>query len=158
MRHPLQSLLALAMVPLLAAGCESSPPDPPAAERLFAPDLDLTGDVEAALERWSAATGVPMRIDPAGVPVVFVDRLPTGTGTESRGATTADGSRVMIHVRAPDRPRTVLHELGHALGGVHVDTWGVLSHAKGYAAVIDAASLASVCAELDCAWFRPESE
>lgn len=89
---------------------------------------------------------------------MFVDRLPVGDGTESRGATAADGSRVMIHVRAPDRARTVLHEIGHALGGVHVDTWGVLSYHAGYEAVIDSASLASVCERLPCRAFRPEVE
>lgn len=156
----LSALLALGIVPLLAAGCVSSPPDPPAAER-FSPDdePELVAVVEDAAARWSRAACVPIEVGPGGVPVRLVDRLPRGDGTESLGATTADLSLVQIHVRGRYAwGRTVLHELGHALGGGHVDTMGALSYHKGYEAVIDGASLASVCEKLACECFNPERE
>jgi hypothetical protein len=125
---------------------------------VLSPDVEIDGVVVEAAGRWAASTGYPIEVRPGGVPVRLVDRLPVGDGTESRGATTADLRLVQIHVRAPDKPRTVLHELGHVLGGLHVDTMGVLSFHKGYEAVIDSASLTSVCARLPCLTFNPEAE
>jgi len=160
--HSLRLLVCVAL--LVAAGCEAVPPPgsgSPAADEpiVFTPDSDVLAPfVAVAAARWAAATGLDIRVGDGGIPWVLVDRLPTGTGTESLGATAADRSEVLIHVRGKYAwPRTVLHEMGHALWGDHVDSMGVLSYHDGYEPIIDTASLESVCERLPCAAFSPEA-
>lgn len=153
-----------------ASGCEhsdepplrpddGSAPGPSTCALSVAPDEALAADVTEAAERWSAATGCTLEVSDAGVPVVLVTSIVRPDGTEAPGMTSATLDRVEINVRVrgASRKRSVLHELGHVLGGRHVVTSGVLSGEKGYAPVIDGASLASVCERLDCPAFSPEA-
>jgi hypothetical protein len=145
---------------LVAAGCDAdvSPPHgPPAAAEpiVLSPDAELADEVAAAAARWAAATGRALELGDGGLPILAADAIPREDGTQARGETMM-GQYSRIHRRAPDRARTVLHELGHLLGGDHVDTMGVLSYRRGYVAIIDGASLAAVCERLECLAFRPE--
>jgi len=60
-------------------------------------------------------------------------------------------------MRGARRASTVLHELGHALGGEHTATDGILSGAKSRRDVIDTAALETVCARLPCGVLSPEA-
>lgn len=124
----------------------------------FSPDAALLEDVEAAAERWSVATGCLIEVGDEGVPVRLAASIVRPDGTEAPGATSEARDLVEINVRVgpAQRERTVLHELGHALGGDHVSSDGVLSGSKGWRPVIDAASLESVCSRLRCGWLAPE--
>lgn len=168
MTRTLRWLTRIGMVALVApAGCDrASPPQlPPPAAALSGPacSFELTPDdllldaVEAAAERWGRATGCDIHVGPAGVPVVFADRIRRPDGkTEAAGMTTEARDRVLIHVRGTDWPGTVLHELGHVLGGEHVASDGILSGEAGHTDVIDAPALESVCTRLPCGAFSPE--
>ncbi len=169
----LRSLLcSLASLVLIAAapGCgishepppayDGSAPEPPTTcSVMLAPDEALTADVEAAALRWSAATGCSIEASDAGVPIVIVASIVRPDGTQAPGMTTADRDRVEVNVRMRGERRrsTVLHELGHLLGGEHVESDGVLSGDKGRRDVIDGAALDSVCSRLDCAAVSPEA-
>jgi hypothetical protein len=160
------ALAALAMVaPLALGGCDVSPPAtvPRALEPFdgvctihLAPDAAIADVVAEQGARWAQATGCALELG-TGPVVMLVDDVPRGDGTQSRGTTLGDRSATLIHRHGRDIPRTVLHELGHLLGADHVDTMGVMSNRKGYAAAIDAASLAAVCEVIPCAAFRPEA-
>lgn len=131
---------------------------PPECRVAFSPDAALLGDVEAAAERWSAATGCLVEVSDAGVPVRVVASIERPDGSQAPGATSPERDLVEINVRVgpAQRKRTVLHELGHGLGGDHVESDGVLSGQKGWRPVIDSAALESVCSKLDCPAFNPE--
>lgn len=124
----------------------------------LSPDEALSADVEAAADRWAAATGCAVEVSDAGVPVLIVASIARPDGTQAPGWTSDERDRVEINVRCAARQRgeSVLHELGHVLGGDHVDGDGVLSGQKGRRHVIDALSLASVCSRLACPAFNPE--
>lgn len=160
--------LLLSLPLALACTSDVSPPPPPPPERAiysppecrvaFSPDEALLGDVEAAAQRWSTATGCAIEVSDAGVPVVIVASIVRPDGSQAPGATSPERDFVEINVRVghAQRKRTVLHELGHALGGDHVSSDGVLSGQKGWRPVIDSAALESVCSRLDCPAFNPE--
>jgi hypothetical protein len=172
-RSLLRSALVLVVVaasPL--AGCASaSPPSDRASPGLtptddasvscgaaFDPDPVLLADTTAAAARWSAATGCDIRVEAGGVPVQLVLSIKRPDGSDTPGAVTADLSLVEIHqkARGAQRTRTVLHEMGHALGAGHVHAHGVMSDTAPFDAVIDAPSLEEVCAHLACSAFVPE--
>jgi hypothetical protein len=153
---------------LLAPACtlDEVPPLPaePPPERAiscgvaFSPDEAVRLDVELAAERWGRATGCALDVGDAGVLVRIVASVRRPDGSEAPGVTSA--ARDLIEVSSRSRPeqwaRTVLHEMGHALGGDHVESDGVLSGEKSRRDVIDEAALESVCARLDCARLSPE--
>lgn len=168
---PTRAIGLLLSLPLaLACSLEGPPPSlgyspperaiysPPACHVAFSPDDALLGDVEAAAERWSAATGCLIEASDAGVPVRIVASIERPDGSQAPGATSEARDLVEINVRCgpAQRKSSTFHELGHALGGNHVASDGVLSGEKGRRDVIDTESLASVCERLDCPVFNPE--
>lgn len=124
----------------------------------FSPVEALRPETDAAAERWSAATGCAVEASDAGVPIDIVASIVRPDGTQAPGVTSEERDRIEVNVRCRvgQRASVVLHEMGHALGGDHVEGDGVLSGEKGRRDVIDAASLASVCSRLDCPEFNPE--
>jgi hypothetical protein len=124
----------------------------------FSPDEALRLDAEMAAARWSLATGCNIEVSDAGVPVVLAASIERPDGTQAPGWTSDERDLVEVNVRSRPSQRTssVLHEMGHALGGDHVASDGVLSGEKGRRDVIDSLSLESVCARLDCPGPSPE--
>lgn len=156
-------LVLLAAAPGCGHAAAPPPPDGSAPGLLscsaaFAPDEALRGDVAAAGARWAAATGCSIEVSDVGIPVLIVASIVRPDGTQAPGMTTPARDRVEINVRmrGERRASSVFHELGHALGGDHTAS-GILSGEKTRADVIDAASLASVCARLACPAFIPEA-
>lgn len=164
----------LVVVSLLAPACtlDEVPPLPvePPPERAaysplecsfaFEPDEALVPDVEDAAARWSATTGCDVHVAAGGVPVRVVAGIVRPDGTQAPGVTSAARDRVEINVRIMRSGQlgdTLLHELGHALGGDHTDSDGVLSGQKGRRNVIDTAALETVCSRLPCRWVSPEA-
>lgn len=133
-------------------------PDSPPCRVAFSPDEALRLDTELAAARWSAATGCDIEVSDAGVPVLIVASIVRPDGSQAPGWTSDERDRIEINVRcgAAQREESVLHELGHALGGDHVAGGGVLSGEKGRRSVIDAPALESVCARLACPLVSPE--
>lgn len=147
--------LAMALV-----GCACGEEAPAArCSVVLSPDEAIEGEALAAAQRWSEATGCNIAVRPGGVPMRIVASIVRPDGSQAPGATSEARDLVEINVRlgAEQRAVTILHELGHALGGNHVPTRGILSGDKGYAAVIDGASLGEVCAHLSCLAFSPEA-
>ena len=156
------SLLALALLP----SCVLPPAqDDEAAPGLvtFTADPELVDIVAEAAARWSAATGVEIRVAEAGIPVSVVPQVVNDDGDEADGVTYIDGclaQNIDISARTRDVHGTVLHEMGHALSrpcdmaAGHSET-GIMK-AVFSDRIIDAASLALVCAGLHCEHFRPE--
>jgi len=160
--------VAVLVVIAAAPGCDHAVPPPPpdgsAPGHLtcsfeLAPDEELRGDVEAAAERWGRATECAIEVSDAGVPVVIVAGIARPDGSQAPGMTTPERDRIEINVRmrGARRASTVLHELGHALGGEHTATDGILSGAKSRRDVIDTAALETVCARLPCGVLSPEA-
>lgn len=176
---------ALVLVCSVAPGCDGVPPPSavPPGQTLTALDRDddlrgdtadagcsfelaadeaLAGAVDAAAERWSAATGCQIvrgETERARARFALVPSVLRPDGSEAPAKTTADRSRVEVSARTGQRQRqsTVLHELGHVLGGDHTASGGVLSGApEGRSDVIDAEALETVCARLACAFMAPE--
>lgn len=127
---------------------------------VFSPDEAIRLDVEASLERWSLATGCTLEVTGAGVPVAVVASIVRPDGSQSPGMTTAGRDRVEVNVRILRNGQlapVLLHELGHALGGDHTESMGVLSGHKGHSDVIDVEALETVCSRLPCPAFNPEA-
>lgn len=125
----------------------------------FTPRPELRAAVEEAAARWTVATGCDITTGEGGVPVELASTLPYGEGgKEVPGWTRDDLGLVLIHWRTTEdqRWRTVPHELGHALGGLHTETDGVLSGYPRRRDIIDRAALGTVCARLACRSFSPE--
>lgn len=150
--------MRLAIAALLALGCQVAPNPPVECRVVLSPDASLAEVTAVAAERWQAATGCSIELGEGGVRVELALSILRPDGTEAPGATSEarDRVRVNMRVRGAARARTVLHELGHALGGNHCETGGVLSGEPGYEPVIDALSLADVCSHLPCTAFIPE--
>lgn len=158
--------LCLLVLSSLAPACADGPPpslrSPP--ERAiycsvtFSPDEALVADTEAAAERWSLATGCAVLVSDAGIPVELATIVLRPDGSEAPGVTSPERDRVEVNARcgAAQRPKVVLHEMGHALGGDHVASDGVLSGEKHRRDVIDLPALESVCSRLPCLWLSPE--
>jgi hypothetical protein len=150
----------------VALGCEAVPPrSRPGADSTDAgcvfrvsPDAALRADVEAAAERWSAAAQCEVELGEGGAPIRVVASIVRPDGTQAPGWTSPERDRVEINVRlgAEQRARTVLHELGHLLGGDHTASDAVLSGEKGWRPVIDTEALVSVCSRLPCGAINPE--
>jgi hypothetical protein len=154
------------LAPLALAACgggdvvppsvhDAAPPElaPTCAVR-FSPVPELTGATNSAAFDWGAATGCDVTVGEGGIPVVFSDAIVDKAEVDHPGGW-QDG-RILVHTGQARLYHILLHEVGHALGGLHVETDGALSGQKGYRNVIDAASLASVCAVLACPLFAPE--
>lgn len=166
------SAIALLLSLPLALACSSEGPPPPSGtpppERAiysapschvaFSPDEALRPAVEAAAERWGLATGCLIEASDAGVPVVLAASIERPDGSQAPGATSEARDLVEINVRcgAEQRRESTLHEMGHALGGDHTESDGVLSGQKGRRSVIDAAALETVCSRLPCPALNPE--
>jgi hypothetical protein len=122
-----------------------------------APEL-LAATLTAA-ERWSAATGCDVRVADGGLPIIIMDELQTTAGDIAAGACRhREGepcSRIDIH-SIYGGPRTIAHEIGHALAGVegHSATGLMAEGAPG--GQIDSASLELVCRRMHCETFAPE--
>lgn len=165
---PFARAILLLQIASLAPACtlDEVPPLPvePPPERAiycsvaFSPDEALRLDVEAAAERWSRATGCNIEVSDAGVPVRIAASIVRPDGTQAPGKTSEARDLIEVNVRlGPGQRRsTVLHELGHALGGDHTDTDGALSGQKGRRDVIDDAACVTVCRSLDCGALSPE--
>lgn len=125
----------------------------------FSPDEAIRLDFESAAARWSRATGCELVVSDAGIPVAVVASIVRPDGTQSPGMTTAERDRVELNVRILRNGQlddTLMHELGHALGGDHTESMGVLSGHKGHSDVIDVEALETVCSRLPCPAFNPE--
>lgn len=124
----------------------------------FSPDEALRYDTEIAAARWSLATGCEVVVAEGGIPVVLASSILRPDGSESPGVTSAERDLVEINAQAgaEQRASAVLHELGHALGGDHTESDGVLSGKKGRRDVIDAPALVTVCSRLSCGVLSPE--
>lgn len=144
---PAPAWSATASAPLAEEGCE----------RVFSPASELRLAALAATERWSRATGCDITVGEGGTPILLVDDLPRPDGSQAPGSTEIDRSVLRVHARAVSRARVVMHELGHGLGGEHVESMGVLSGTEGHTDAIDTAALTSVCLKLPCMIMAPEA-
>lgn len=166
---PSLSATLLLVVSSLAPACSPAPSPPdleepperaiyPACHVAFSPDEALRPAVEWAAGRWAAATGCRVELSTTGIPVVLAPHVLRPDGSEAPGVTTEARDRVTINARCAERQRqsAVLHEMGHALGGDHVGSDGILSGEKGRRDVIDQAALGSVCSRLPCGELNPE--
>ena len=128
----------------IALGCSDAEPRPCAVT--FSPHELLRGATELAAARWAAATGCAVEVGPGGVPVELALRITRPDGSQAPGMWHA--GKVSVHgaTGAEQRARTILHELGHALGMQS-------ERCKG---CIDPGALAEVCSALPCRAFEPE--
>jgi hypothetical protein len=125
-------------------------------------DAELQIPVELAAARWGAATCVDVRVDGGGVVWSLADEIVDADGRAYAGLTGPDVANpawVLVKTAKLDKARVALHEMGHRLGGLHVDdTVGIMAERSyvggGY---IDEASLNGVCAVRECGCFAPES-
>lgn len=126
----------------------------------FIVDDELRALAEQSAERWSLATDCDVSVGELGPTTVrLADSVPMGEGgKEVPGWTSEDRSLVLIHssLNPVRRYRTLSHELGHALGGLHTASSGALSGEPGRVDVIDAEALETVCAVLPCGTTNPE--
>jgi hypothetical protein len=109
---------------------------------------DVTAEAAA---RWSAAMDYPVELGEGGVPVELALRIPRPDGSDAPGSTTVtrDLIRINQRTRGAQLGRTLVHEMGHALGMVS-------EYARG--GVIDAEALAEVCELYPCGRITPEGE
>ncbi len=128
---------------------------------VFAVDDELVSIAEQSAARWSVATDCDVSVvDGATTAVRLAASVPMGEGgKEVPGWTSDDRTLVLIHARLDPgrRYRTLNHELGHALGGLHTASHGTLSGEPGRSDVIDAEALETVCAVLPCGTTSPEA-
>jgi hypothetical protein len=126
----------------------------------FSPaDESLRDATEEAAARWSVATGCDIVVSSSGVPIERAWSLPYGPGgLQSPGWTRPDRQLVLINWRTEGEQtyRCLAHELGHALGGEHTESDGVLWGKPGRRDLIDREALDSVCRTLPCRVRNPE--
>lgn len=124
----------------------------------FGPDEALRLATEEWAARWSIATDCDIVVAEGGIPVRLVLGIERPDGTQAPGVTSEARDDIQINSRSrvEQRGRSVGHEMGHALGGDHTDTDGVLSGRKKRREVIDRAALDSVCRTLTCGVVSPE--
>lgn len=131
----------------------------PACEAVFSPVDSLRDAAEEAALRWSLATECDVTVGDGGVPIERALSLPFQEGgAQAPGWTRADRQLVLINQRTGGDQlyRCMAHEMGHALGGLHTETDGVLSGSKVRRDVIDEAALDTVCRVLPCRGRHPE--
>jgi hypothetical protein len=160
-RSVLSRALGVVVVSLLAPGCAASPPSvSPGAEFIrLSPTPVIEELVAHWAERWSGATGVDIELGEGGKPLDLVVSIQDQEGAERAGWTSPDRSRALVHYRARNVQTATGHEIAHLLGGDHGEGDGILGRdlgPEGRRNVIDAVSLASVCARLACLWMAPE--
>lgn len=153
----------LALAALVLVGC-GAPDEDACGLTLLSPEPELRAATESAAARWTKATGCEVRVAPGGVSIALVDHVfempdgsasfsdPEGTGEERAGANDYRGIAIS-RMQMDDLGMSVTHEVGHRLGAKHTET-GVMSLRGG--ALIDEASLESVCARLPCVAFNTE--
>ncbi len=142
----------------------------------FAPDADVAKFAEMVATRWSAATGLDVSIDPAGVRILASPRVffigsrvttedPGWLGKETCGTSeTVRGATVVrtIYVATStdsgcSASATIAHEMGHTFHDeIQHSASGVMKDGVRAGALIDAASLELVCSHADCLAFNPE--
>ena len=165
---PSRSVRVYVLQLLVACGSASPPSVPEGVTRgdlnggcevKLAAEPALLAYVEESAARWSLATGCDVRLADGGVEFRLASDLPFGEGGKQVPAWTRDDRKlVLVHARAREtqRARSVPHELGHVLGGLHTLSDGVLSGGKQRRDVIDVEALDSVCRVLDCRALNPE--
>lgn len=190
----MRSLLAaiILALPACAASVEGESPAPiyvdsdtpaPSAPAVSAPseptlrlaDVNLPGGVlEAAVERWRAATGLRIDVGAGGVPVEIVSDAFTPAGqvcavTESNAggplSVRIDATPPSGHGCRADAALALAHEIGHAIcrfyapidGDCHVAE-GLMGHRAELGSIINAATLEKVCEFAPCTHFTPERE
>jgi hypothetical protein len=125
----------------------------------FDPAPELLAATEAAAERWSAATGCDVRVEPGGVPVRITSPEERGghRAAAVRDRATGDWSVGVAPGLLPWTAETMLvHELGHVLGCLEHTTGGLMAERFELYTPIDASALACVCTAIACAVFAPE--
>lgn len=124
----------------------------------FSPDEALRLATEEWAARWSVATDCDIVVADGGIPVQLALSIERPDGTQAPGVTSEARDLIQINARSrfEQRARSVGHEMGHALGGDHTGSDGVLSGARQRRDVIDLASLDSVCRSLACGAVSPE--
>jgi hypothetical protein len=124
------------------------------------PDAELQQPASEAMARWSTATGCSLTISPAGVRLIeVVPFLSDGGDGQATAATFNGGKLIQVHQLNPNKPRSLLHEIGHSLGMTgHNAGHGVLSNDKDYVPIIDGLSLSDVCSNIPCLDFIPEGD
>lgn len=125
----------------------------------FSPDEELREATELAAARWSLATGCEVVVAEGGIPIELAASVERPDGSQAPGVTSEDRKLIQINARssATQRTSSVFHEMGHALGGDHTLTQGVLSGEKGRVDIIDQAALDTVCSRLACGAVSPEA-
>lgn len=162
---PVGLVLSLA---LSACGAASDGND--ARPTVFSPDPELADVTRQWAERWSAASGLDVRVEEGGIPVLAVDDVAWADGTVWCGATfqVMRGTRwlgaqaIQVDLTPPDGcvgwGYTVGHEMAHALGALDHAESGLLANspALGVIHVIDEAALELLCINVECPAFNPE--
>lgn len=131
------------------------------------PSAPLVAEVEAAAERWGAATGCAVRIARGGYRVRLVEPMFTRRGEPQPGLTHwLDTGELVIDVTEARGERVAPHEIGHLLRvsrGVellpkdaHLADGFSLMVSGGGEGFITEADLQYVCAGFPCAHQAPE--
>lgn len=132
--------------------------------RVFSPTPEAEPYVQAAVARWSRATGCDVRIGDGGIPVAMSDNIVTEEGDRMTGVSNRNGCEVyeIFIARYSVQPAAVtVHEVGHSLQNpcgpnseVHAPS-GIMTY-NSSEDVIDEASLSLVCEGFDCRAFNVE--